>query len=41
MTSSKKVPYLPHYLVLNPHKPYKLRVVFNCGTECKSTLKKA
>ena len=34
-TSHSKVWYLPHQPVINPKKPEKLRVVFDCGAECK------
>ena len=36
ITSSKKVWYIPHYVVFNPRKPDKLRLVFNCSAEYKS-----
>ena len=32
---SKKVWYIPHHSVINPYKPDKLRVVFDCNTEYK------
>ena len=34
-TNHSKVWYLPHQPVINPKKPEKLRVVFDCGAECK------
>ena len=33
--TSKKVWYIPHHSVINPHKPDKLRVVFDCSAEYK------
>ena len=34
-TTSKMVWYIPHHSVINPHKPDKLRVVFDCSAEYK------
>ena len=33
--TSKKVWYIPHHSVITPHKPDKLRVVFDCSAEYK------
>ena len=29
--------YLPHHNVVNPNKPDKVRIVFDCAAECKGT----
>ena len=36
-SSPKRTWYLPHHCVLNPNKPEKLRVVFDCAARCCGT----
>ena len=32
---ANRVWYLPHHPVLNPHKPGKVKIVFDCATKCQ------